>query len=432
MTPSARLSAAIEVFSDLTERRRPANDALKDWGLARRFAGSGDRAAVSALVYDSLRKKSSAAWIMGAETPRAILLGTLHLTRGMSVDAIAALCGEGQFAAGALTENERVALEKASLAEAPAFIAGDYPEWLDADFAEAFGDRQVDELQAMAKKAPVDIRVNLLKSDVESVATELAYMGAVATQFSPVGLRIPPKEDGRAPSVQSEPAFQKGMIEIQDEGSQLAVQIAAPDPGMQVVDLCAGGGGKTLALAAIMGNRGQIFATDSDKRRLAPIFDRLTRAGARNVQVRSPKGKDDEPLEDLLGRVDLVIVDAPCTGTGTWRRNPDAKWRVRPNSLDDRIADQAKVLDRAARLVKTGGKIAYITCSLIPRENDGSVEAFLGRNPGFEVISPELAAREASLEVLSGFVSSRGNGLLLTPLRTDTDGFFICMIRKTA
>jgi 16S rRNA (cytosine967-C5)-methyltransferase len=210
------------------------------------------------------------------------------------------------------------------------------------------------------------------------------------------------------------------------------VQIAAPDPGMQVVDLCAGGGGKTLALAAIMGNRGQIFATDSDKRRLAPIFDRLTRAGARNVQVRSPKGKDDEPLEDLLGRVDLVIVDAPCTGTGTWRRNPDAKWRVRPNSLDDRIADQAKVLDRAARLVKTGGKIAYITCSLIPRENDGSVEAFLGRNPGFEVISPELAAREASLEVLSGFVSSRGNGLLLTPLRTDTDGFFICMIRKTA
>ena len=125
---------------------------------------------------------------MGAETPRAVLLGTLHLTRGMSVDAIAALCGEGQFAAGALTENERAALEKASLAEAPAFIAGDYPEWLDADFAEAFGDRQVDELQAMAKKAPVDIRVNLLKSDVESVATELAYMGAVATQFSPVGL----------------------------------------------------------------------------------------------------------------------------------------------------------------------------------------------------------------------------------------------------
>ena len=147
MTPSARLSAAIEVFSDLTERRRPANDALKDWGLARRFAGSGDRAAVSALVYDGLRKKSSAAWIMGDETPRSILLGTLHLTRGMSVDAIAALCGEGQFAAGALTENERAALEKASLAEAPAFIAGDYPEWLDADFAEAFGDRQVDELE---------------------------------------------------------------------------------------------------------------------------------------------------------------------------------------------------------------------------------------------------------------------------------------------
>jgi 16S rRNA (cytosine967-C5)-methyltransferase len=250
--------------------------------------------------------------------------------------------------------------------------------------------------------------------------------------YSPVGLRILPLDDGRAVSVQFEPGFQKGFFEIQDEGSQLAAILAAPDPGMQIIDLCAGGGGKTLALAALMDNRGQIFATDSDKRRLAPIFDRMTRAGVRNVQVRSPKGKEDEPLEGLEGHIDLVVVDAPCTGTGTWRRNPDAKWRVRPNALEDRIKEQADVLDRAAHYVKLGGRIAYITCSLLPRENDGAVGEFLARNDAFEALDPVDVANHAGLDGLASFVSAGGLGLQLTPKRTGTDGFYISVLKKVA
>ena len=231
--------------------------------------------------------------------------------------------------------------------------------------------------------------------------------------------------------MQSEPAFLKGHIEIQDEGSQLVTHLSAPDPGMQVIDLCAGGGGKTLALAALMDNRGQIFATDNDKRRLAPLYDRLTRAGARNVQIRTPKGKDDEPLRGLEGRADLVLVDAPCTGTGTWRRNPDAKWRLRPNALDERIKDQMVVLDRAAHFVKKGGRIAYITCSLLESENDQAIDGFLSRHDGFEIKSPEDIAREAGLQSLCDMTSPRQKGLLLTPKRSGTDGFFISILTRT-
>jgi 16S rRNA (cytosine967-C5)-methyltransferase len=200
---------------------------------------------------------------------------------------------------------------------------------------------------------------------------------------------------------------------------------------MQVIDLCAGGGGKTLALAAQMDNRGQIFSTDSDKRRLAPIFDRLTRAGARNVQVRAPKGKDDEPLQGLEQRAEIVLVDAPCTGTGTWRRNPDAKWRLRPNALEDRLKEQKTVLDRAARYVKPGGILAYITCSLLPVENDHAVEAFLNRHSGFSVKPPVDVAEAAGLGSLASFPSARGHGLQLTPRRTGTDGFYIALLQHS-
>jgi 16S rRNA (cytosine967-C5)-methyltransferase len=200
---------------------------------------------------------------------------------------------------------------------------------------------------------------------------------------------------------------------------------------MQVIDLCAGGGGKTLALAALMNNHGQIFATDTDTRRLAPIYDRLDRAGVRNVQVRSPKGKGDDPVADLEGKADLVVVDAPCTGTGTWRRNPDAKWRVRPGALEQRQKDQAAVLDRAADLVKKGGRIAYITCSLLPPENDDAVDGFLARHPGFTLEAVEDVARRAGLAALAQYRSIGGQGILLTPLRTKTDGFFFASLLRT-
>lgn len=430
MIPSARLSAAIEVLDDISARRRPASDALKDWGLAHRFAGSGDRAAIAALVYDALRRKSSSSYLMGHDTSRAMLLGALKLERALDIDAISALCNGERFAPEPLSHEERVALTTGSMDDAPPHVRGDYPEWLDPQFADAFGEGRVEELSALTHRAPLDLRVNTLRATVEFVAQELAHLDVEPALYSPVGLRIRPRIDGRAPSVQSEPAFIKGFVEIQDEGSQLVAQLTAVDPGMQVIDLCAGGGGKTLALAALMDNRGQIFATDTDKRRLAPIFDRLTRATARNVQVRSPKGKDDEPLTGLEGRVDLVLVDAPCTGTGTWRRNPDAKWRLRPNALDERIKEQAIVLDRAAQFVKPGGRIAYVTCSLLPAENDAAVEAFLLRHDGYRVKAPTDMATEAGLPALADFKSPRGHGLMLTPLRNDTDGFYISLLVK--
>jgi len=430
VTPAARLSAAIEVLTDVEERRRPATDALKDWGLAHRFAGSGDRSAIASLVYDALRHRASAGWIMDDATPRAALLGALHLARGWDTGRIAALCSGERFAPQPLSDAERSALDTRKLDDAPAAIAGDYPDWLDAALADAFGDMRAAEARALACRAPVDLRVNTLKVGRDRALEELAYLGAVAAELSPVGLRIALGEDARAPAVQAEPAFQKGWIEIQDEGSQLAAQLAAPDPGMQVVDLCAGGGGKTLALAALMDNHGQIFATDSDKRRLAPIFDRLTRSGVRNVQVRSPRGRDDDPVADLHGLADLVLVDAPCTGTGTWRRNPDAKWRVRPRSLDDRVAEQAIVLDRAAALVRPGGRIAYITCSVLPAENDGTVDAFLQRHPAFHPLAAAKTAADAGLPGLPDRAWPCRHGLQLTPLRTGTDGFYVALLRR--
>jgi 16S rRNA (cytosine967-C5)-methyltransferase len=224
--------------------------------------------------------------------------------------------------------------------------------------------------------------------------------------------------------------FLKGLVEVQDEGSQLSALLAGARPGEQVVDLCAGAGGKTLALAAAMDNRGQIYATDSDKRRLAPIHARLERAGARNVQVRTPKGAADA-LADLAGRADLVLIDAPCTGTGAWRRNPDAKWRVRPGALRERLKEQAQALDRAAGLVRPGGRIAYVTCSVLEEENGVQVRAFVGRHPEFAVAPPaEVATALAERALLFRHaVKLSDAGLLMTPRRTDTDGFFYSLMR---
>src|SRR5215210_5280591 len=347
MTPAARLAAAIEVLADIEARRRPAADALKDWGLSHRFAGSGDRAAIAGLAYDALRRKTSAAWIMGDDAPRAIMLGMLVRERGLDVATIARLADGSRFAPAPLTDAERSALEAADLATAPPHVAGDYPDWLDSDLAAVFGTERAEEGAALASRAPLDLRVNTLKADAEKTAAALGALHPQPARWSPVGLRIALDADARSPGLHAEPAFLKGLVEIQDEGSQLAALFADAKPGEQVMDLCAGAGGKTLALAAAMGNRGQIYATDTDKRRLAPIHDRLERAGARNVQVRTPRA-DTDAIADLAGRADLVVVDAPCSGSGAWRRNPDAKWRMRPAALERRLAEQRDTLARAA------------------------------------------------------------------------------------
>ena len=430
MTPAARLAAAIEVFGNLESERRPAADALKSWGLAHRFAGSGDRAAIAGLVYDALRRRASSAWLMGADTPRAILLGMLKRERNLATDAIAGLADGSQYGPAALGDDERLRLDAADLTGAPAHVAGDYPEWLDPHFTRAFGDARVEEGAALSSRAPLDLRVNTLKAARDEAAAMLSDSRPELTQWSPWGLRIRLSADAKAPPVHAEPAFLKGLVEVQDEGSQLASLFSGARPGEQVVDLCAGAGGKTLALAAMMENKGQIFATDDDKRRLAPIHDRLKRSGARNVQVRTPKSVGGE-IADLAGHCDLVLIDAPCTGTGAWRRNPDAKWRMRPGALDLRQKEQAQILDRAVALLKPGGRLAYITCSVLEEENGAQVRAFLARQPDFTIQPPaEVAAvlgERAPAFIQAARLSKEG--LLMTPRCTGTDGFFFSLLR---
>ncbi len=429
MVPSARISAAIEVLADIAARRRPATDALKDWGLAHRFAGSGDRAAIASLVYDCLRRKYSAAFLLGEETPRAVMLGMLRLQRNLDPAAIEALFNGERFSPKLLSTAERERIGNGFPLDAPLAIAADCPDWIAPVLMDVFGGDFVAELRAMADRAPLDLRVNTLTTTRDKVLDELAYLTPVPTPFSPVGLRIRFGDDGRGPAIQAEPAFLDGWVEIQDEGSQLVAFLSGARPGETIVDLCAGGGGKTLALAATMQNSGILYATDSDIRRLAPIHERLRRAGITNTQVRTPRGRE-YPLDDLKQSADIVLVDAPCTGSGTWRRNPDAKWRLRPGSVAARLKDQATVLDRATELVKPGGRIAYITCSVLPEENDGAVAAFLGRTPGFSVADARANLTAGGFSVLLDAVRFTRHGVQLTPLRTGTDGFFLSILRK--
>jgi len=431
MTPGARLSAAIEVLADIEDRHRPASDALKDWGLAHRFAGSGDRAAIGGLVFDALRRRSSAAYLMGASTPRAILLGALRLERGLSLDDIARLADGGRHAPPPPDDAEAKALTAEPCADVPAHVRGDYPEWLDSHFAAVFGEERAAEGAALACRAPVDLRVNILKGDRDTAAAALAHLHAGATPWSPAGLRIALSAEAKSPPLLAEPAYIDGLIEIQDEGSQVAALLSGARPGETVIDLCAGGGGKTLALAALMENCGRIFATDTEIRRLAPIHARLDRAGVRNVGIRTPRG-DAELLGDLTGAADLVLIDAPCTGVGAWRRNPDAKWRVRPGALEQRVKTQDAVLERAAGLVKPGGRIAYITCSLLEEENGARVRAFMAGHPDFAVVPADEvmgAFGDGKMQFRAAVMVS-AEGLLMTPRRTGTDGFFVAMLRR--
>jgi 16S rRNA (cytosine967-C5)-methyltransferase len=429
MVPAARVAAAIEVLDVIAARREPASESLKDWGKSHRFAGSGDRSAIAGLVYDALRRKASARWIMGAETARAEMLGALREARRLDVAAIAGLfTGEGH-APAALSAEERLRLESATLDDAPDPVRGDYPEWLAPSFAKAFGDNAAAEGAALAERAPVDMRVNTLKGAREAAEKQLAHLGVARTPLSPVGLRVVVGPDGRAPALQAEPAYAKGLVEVQDEGSQLASLLAGAAKGTQVLDLCAGGGGKSLALAAVMGNTGQIHATDSDGRRLTPMFARVERAGARNIQIRAPRGAADI-LADLEGRCDLVFVDAPCTGVGAWRRNPDAKWRTRPGALEQRQRDQAEVLEKAARFVKPGGSICYTTCSLLREENEDRVAAFLEAHADFLPRDAAHMARAAGLPDLASRASPFGPGLRLSPRQTGTDGFYVASLAR--
>jgi 16S rRNA (cytosine967-C5)-methyltransferase len=430
MTPGARASAATEILADIADRKRPAADALKDWGLAHRFAGSGDRAAIGNLVFDALRRRASSAYAMGNDNPRALVLRTLVSSWGMAPEPVAALADGSRFAPPPLSAEELAGLNRELPADAPAFIRGDYPEWLDPQFQQAFGAQAAEEGAALATRAPVDLRVNTLKATRDKVLHALRRFDAVPTPYSPVGVRIAAGTGpSRSPHVEAEPAHGKGWYEVQDEASQIATLLSGARPKEQVLDLCAGAGGKTLALAAAMENTGQLYAYDSDRMRLRPIFERLKRAGVRNAQVLNPGNA--EALAELEGKMDRVIVDAPCTGSGVWRRRPDAKWRLSPQMLEARLAEQRTVLDQAARLVKPGGRLAYITCSVLPPENRGAVDAFIARFPEFGMVPwPELWEQAALSAAPPQSADGSAETLLMTPRSFGTDGFYVAVLQR--
>ncbi|MCC4243587.1 RsmB/NOP family class I SAM-dependent RNA methyltransferase [Stappia indica] len=428
MKDGGRLAAAIEILGDVEQARRPVQDALRDWGRQHRFAGSGDRLVIANLVFDALRRRLSLAAIMQDESPRALVFATYARIWGFGLEGLSAVLDGDRFAPEPVSEEEAARLVADAPSDMAAHVAADIPEWLWPQFFEAFGDAAVEEGRALAARAPIDLRVNLLKGDRERMLRKLSHLSLHETTISPVGLRIePPLGKERAPHVQAEEGFRKGWFELQDEASQVAALVAASVEPAQVLDYCAGGGGKTLALAGAMGNRGQIYAHDASKLRLAPIFERLQRAGARNVQVRDPEATS---LTDLEGRMDLVFVDVPCSGTGVWRRRPDSKWRITPNALAARVREQREVLAAASRHVRPGGHLLYATCSLLPCENGEQVRAFLGEAGEFEAVSLEPRWSELFGEAAPRPRFEEPGFATLSPARTATDGFFIALLRR--
>ncbi|MEO8882146.1 MAG: methyltransferase domain-containing protein [Devosia sp.] len=422
-----RLAAAIEILGDVETRHRPVSEALKGWGISNRFAGAGDRAAIGNLVYDALRRRASHAFAMGEDTPRALVLSVAVRDWGETPEALTAAFAEDSHAPAALTGDEIARLLAADpLANAPDHVRADMAEWTAGRLAENFGAGWVAEGQAMAGRPPLDLRVNSLKSNRDRVLKTLARVSPHETAISPLGIRFPAgTRDARTPNVQVDEGYLKGWFEVQDQGSQIVSALTGAAAGEQILDLCAGAGGKTLAMAAAMQNKGQIFAYDSDRNRLAPIYDRLKRNGVRNAQVRAP---GPTALDDLIGKMDRVVIDAPCTGSGTWRRRPDAKWKLSAEQVVQRVGEQQALLVEAVRYLKPGGTLIYITCSILPNENQQQVTRFLEDNPGFDAADPkQLWSAQFPASPPPHFTAT---GLTLTPAVTDTDGFFLAALQR--
>lgn len=421
MTPAARLAAAASVLDSIAQGRQPAEAVLKAWGQANRYAGSKDRKAIADRVYKVLRARARLSWAMGGrEDGRALVIGSLSLIDGLALDEIEALhSGEG-YGPRPLSKQERSRLTVTGEGELPGWVAAGLPAFVVEDFKTLFGDRWAEEAQGlMAPRAPIDLRVNMLKTDVESVRAELAEAGleATPTPWSATGLRLSSEPP---PNIQATEAFKDGRIEIQDEGSQIVCALAGAAPGMTVVDYCAGGGGKTLGLAQAMQGQGRLIAGDVVQKRLDNIRPRLARAGV-EAELRL-LGQNGGGMEDLNGQADLVFVDAPCSGSGTWRRRPEEAWRLTADGVERLHALQVRILGQAAKLVRPGGRLLYVTCSMLSRENEASADAFEAAHPQFRPVS-------IPSPVNGGGVSHR---LRLSPASTNTDGFFAALYERTA
>lgn len=433
MTPSARTQAAIDLVATLFQSDAPpADQVMADWFRTRRFVGSKDRRAIAELVYAVLRHRAGLAWrllALGAgEEPRHLVLAALVLIEGRRGDKVIERFDGSPYGAAKLRGSEEklaAALAEAGWPpfDAPPAIRVGLPEWLNDAMPEGMDEKAVRALSL--EEAPVDLRVNTLKTDRDAAIAALAAEGieAVPTTLSPVGLRLPERKP-----LTGTKAFRDGLVEVQDEGSQLAALLADARPGHKLVDFCAGAGGKSLALAACMQNKGRILALDVSEGRLDRAGDRLRRAGAHIVQRKALAGHRDPWVKRHKGAWDRVLVDAPCTGTGTFRRNPDRKWKLKPEEVTELQVLQKDILDSAARLVAPGGRLIYVTCSVLPAEDEAVVEPFLAGRDDFEAVP----IAEIWPELIGGQIPE-GTGqpfLRLDPRAAGTDGFFVAVMQK--
>lgn len=399
MTPAARVQAAIEVLSALEQTPAPADRVLRDFFRARRYAGSKDRAAVADRVFDCFRHYYSYGWRMSGIDPRRLAIASV-LAEG--IDPAEIFTG-ANYAPAALTAEEQAAIA-APVREAPLHVLGEFPDWLKRELVDAFGVDLLPEMAAMLGRAPVDIRTNTLKTTREKLIAALAAEGfeATPTPYAANGLRL---DGGTTAKLSASPLFAAGHFEFQDEAAQIASALCEAKPGMRVLDFAAGAGGKALALAAAMRNTGVIAACDIDPGRLAMIGPRAERAGVKIILA--------EPTLPSTA-FDLVLLDAPCSGTGTWRRQPELRARLSAERLAERVKTQSKLLSKASSYVAPGGKLVYATCSVLPCENDGQIISFLSNHPNFTAMA----------------VSDAHPFFHASPYRTQTDGFFTAVLQR--
>jgi 16S rRNA (cytosine967-C5)-methyltransferase len=398
------LRHAEAALADLLQFSGPADEHLSRYFREHRELGQQDRAFVAETVFAVLRRKRSLEAAAGSAEPHALLAAALMRLQGLSARAQEGLV-DSSLAAGI----------RGARAELPMAVRADLPDWLWERLAAGYGEAEALRIaQGMLNPAPLDLRVNLARTGREAVLERLARDGidAAPTVHSPAGVRLAAK-----PAINRHELFREGLIEVQDEGSQLLAWLLAPRRGEMVADYCAGAGGKTLALAMLMRGAGRLYALDVSAKRLAALAPRAARAGISNVHSIVLAGDNDARARRLAGKIDRVLVDAPCSGFGTLRRNPDLKWRQGPRAIEELAAKQARILEAAAPLVKAGGRLVYATCSLLREENEAIVDAFAAAHPEFEALScgELLAAQRIAME---------GERLRLWPHRHSTDGFF--------
>jgi len=438
MKAGARLQTAIELLDDIeAQTGKPADAVLSDGFRQRRYAGSKDRTAIAETVYGVLRRRAQVDWWLSRSalpvTGRSrVLTYTALAADEEGARALSEFADAGAYGIEPPSAEERAWLDGIlghglDHPDQPPAIAANLPEWFAAGLSEQYGADWQRQAAALCEEAPVDVRANLLKADREAVAVALAQEG-IETAYcalSPVGLRLTRRRPLRGTK-----AFKEGWIEVQDEGSQLVALLTHAQPGMKVVDFCAGAGGKTLALAAGMDNKGRIVACDTSEHRLSRAAERLKRAGSFTVERRVLSSARDKWVKRRSGRFDggfdRVLVDAPCTGSGTWRRNPDQKWRIGENDVAELTALQSEILGSAARLVLPGGRLVYATCSLLKAENEDRIEAFLAERQDFF----RFPIEDVWAEAVGGTCPMTGGALQLTPADHGTDGFYCAVLGR--